>query len=195
MFLSPTDELGENEFFAGQRTVQLVLLLLARVAVPWMLLPKPLLLKKQHEDRHRGQSYVPLQGTEDSLQLEASHDSHSHGEEFEFSEISVHQLIHTIEFVLGAVSNTASYLRLWALSLAHLELSTVFYEKVLLLSWGYNNIIIFIVGISIFISATGGVLLVMGGGEQWVSLAGLAHSTPHGTIYNIDIAQEELGNK
>ncbi|GMP37793.1 hypothetical protein CsSME_00009322 [Camellia sinensis var. sinensis] len=161
MFLSPTDELGENELFAGQRTVQLVLLLLALVAVPWMLLPKPLLLKKQHEDRHRGQSYVPLQGTEDSLQLEASHDSHSHGEEFEFSEIFVHQLIHTIEFVLGAVSNTASYLRLWALSLAHSELSTVFYEKVLLLSWGYNNIIIFIVGIIIFISATVGVLLVM----------------------------------
>ncbi|KAL0356671.1 UNVERIFIED_CONTAM: V-type proton ATPase subunit a3 [Sesamum calycinum] len=159
MFLSPTDELGENELFPGQKTVQIVLLLLALVSVPWMLLPKPFLLKMQH-DRHHGESYTPIPEAEESLQSEANHDSHGH-EEFEFSEVFVHQLIHTIEFVLGAVSNTASYLRLWALSLAHSELSSVFYEKVLLLAWGYNNIIILIVGIIIFICATVGVLLVM----------------------------------
>ncbi|KAL0365563.1 UNVERIFIED_CONTAM: V-type proton ATPase subunit a3 [Sesamum angustifolium] len=134
MFLSPTDELGENELFPGQKTVQIVLLLLALVSVPWMLLPKPFLLKMQH-DRHHGESYTPIPEAEESLQSEANHDSHGH-EEFEFSEVFVHQLIHTIEFVLGAVSNTASYLRLWALSLAHSELSSVFYEKVLLLAWG-----------------------------------------------------------
>ncbi|KAK6136714.1 hypothetical protein DH2020_029542 [Rehmannia glutinosa] len=182
MFLSPTDELGENQLFAGQKMTQveqsvdgeilfspysiliisdetLVLLLLALVSVPWMLLPKPFILKMQH-NRHQGESYAPLPDTEESLQSGANNDSHGH-EEFEFSEVFVHQLIHTIEFVLGAVSNTASYLRLWALSLAHSELSTVFYEKVLLLAWGYNNVIILIVGIIIFIFATVGVLLVM----------------------------------
>ncbi|XP_027356468.1 V-type proton ATPase subunit a3-like isoform X2 [Abrus precatorius] len=160
MFLSPTDELGENQLFVGQKNLQLVLLLLAFVSVPWMLLPKPFILKKQHEARHGVESYTPLQSADESLQVESNHDSHGHAE-FEFSEVFVHQLIHTIEFVLGAVSNTASYLRLWALSLAHSELSSVFYEKVLMMAWGYNNVIILIVGLIVFIFATVGVLLVM----------------------------------
>lgn len=160
MFLSPMDDLGENQLFWGQKYLQILLLLSALVAVPWMLIPKPLLLKKQYEERHQGQTYAPLHSLDENIESEM-YESHGGHEEFEFSEVLVHQLIHTIEFVLGSVSNTASYLRLWALSLAHSELSSVFYEKVLLLAWGYNSVVILIIGIIVFVFATVGVLLVM----------------------------------
>ncbi|KAK9127249.1 hypothetical protein Syun_016046 [Stephania yunnanensis] len=154
MFLSPTDNLGENQLFWGQRPLQILLLLLAIVAVPWMLFPKPFILKKII------QSYGIL-GTSEMDGDSEPDSARQHYEEFNFSEVFVHQMIHSIEFVLGAVSNTASYLRLWALSLAHSELSTVFYEKVLLLAWGYNNPAIKLVGLIVFAFATAFILLMM----------------------------------
>ncbi|KAJ8768707.1 hypothetical protein K2173_023611 [Erythroxylum novogranatense] len=160
MFLSPTDDLGENELFWGQRPLQIVLLLLALIAVPWMLFPKPFILKKLHSERFQGRTYGILHNAEIDLDVEPD-SARGHHEDFNFSEVFVHQMIHSIEFVLGAVSNTASYLRLWALSLAHSELSTVFYEKVLLLAWGYDNIVVRLVGLAVFAFATAFILLMM----------------------------------
>ncbi|XP_047315253.1 V-type proton ATPase subunit a1 [Impatiens glandulifera] len=160
MFLSPFEDLGENQLFWGQGVIQIILLLLAVVAVPWMLFPKPFILKKRHTERFQGRSYGLLGTSEVDLDSEPGSARHHH-EEFDFSEVFVHQMIHSIEFVLGAVSNTASYLRLWALSLAHSELSTVFYEKVLLLAWGYDNLIIRLVGLAVFTFATAFILLMM----------------------------------
>jgi V-type H+-transporting ATPase subunit a len=73
----------------------------------------------------------------------------------------IHQLIETIEFVLGTVSNTASYLRLWALSLAHSQLAKVFFDNCLVPGFQSGNVIVLYFGFFVFMGATFGVLLCM----------------------------------
>lgn len=77
------------------------------------------------------------------------------------SEIIVHQIIETIEFVLGSISNTASYLRLWALSLAHSQLSKVFFQKTVLGALEEKNYIGILVGVFVFLNITFAVLMCM----------------------------------
>jgi len=219
MFLSLTSISSANELFSGQLYVQWILIFIAFISVPWMLITKPYLLKKQHAQEsidyvklsdsgsgrssmsrlHRRSSTarapaspiastVPTEVTLDSkksssgdltasnegnpVEDDTSSESSSsmdeqlrHVEEFDFSEVVVHQIIHTIEFVLGAISNTASYLRLWALSLAHSELSIVFWDRMFLLPYidmqGVSQVLGVFVSFACWSAATFGVLLIM----------------------------------
>lgn len=91
--------------------------------------------------------------------------------EVEVGDIVVQQVIHTIEYILGCISHTASYLRLWALSLAHSQLAEVFFEQLIGLSMGLvtegSIVTYFLAAVSMFVTyggffgATIGVLCLM----------------------------------
>jgi len=165
MFLSPLNLKQEDTLFHGQEIVQPVLLLVAILSVPVMLLVKPLYLRRINKAKLQR---IPTTFEEqDSHHHQGGHGGHGDEEEFDFSEIFVKQCIHTIEYVLGAVSNTASYLRLWALSLAHSELSIVFWDRVFIFLFTFGEdsfglqIVAAWIGFGAWAGATFGVLLVM----------------------------------
>lgn len=102
-----------------QSFIQMRLLIAAFIAVPILLLAIPFIEVYQHSSK----AYANLD--------EDDHSAGEHGHEFSAGDAFIHQGIHTIEFVLGGISNTASYLRLWALSLAHSQLAELFKDMIL----------------------------------------------------------------
>ena len=102
-------------------------------------------------------------GAEGAALTDSHHDDHADagGHGHSFSDLFVHQAIESIEFVISSVSNTASYLRLWALSLAHSQLATVFWERALVDSIYGNSTMSVFIGYAAFFGVTAAVLLVM----------------------------------
>ncbi|XP_036182306.1 V-type proton ATPase 116 kDa subunit a3 [Myotis myotis] len=147
MFLfsrSPTN----RPLFPGQEVVQSALVVLALATVPVLLLGTPLFLRWNHHRRLRraGQlqdevktGLLDSPDARGSDEEKAEHPGDQEEAKFVLSEVFMHQAIHTIEFCLGCISNTASYLRLWALSLAHAQLSEVLWAMVMRIGLGMGR--------------------------------------------------------
>ncbi|XP_061672926.1 V-type proton ATPase 116 kDa subunit a [Syngnathoides biaculeatus] len=181
MFLMQGDSL--QPLYPGQNGLQIFLVVVAVLSVPVLLLGKPLYLFWLHKGSNRLQMYRGYErvrrSSEEELFLLRTQDmeegsSHSelsssgeqHSEEFDFADEFLHQAIHTIEYCLGCISNTASYLRLWALSLAHAQLSEVLWAMVMRVGLRMESIlgVLFLVPVfGLFAVLTVSILLVMEG--------------------------------
>lgn len=157
---------AEPLFFPGQAYVQRFLILIAFISVPWMIFARPtLFVLRKRRIEAQGYQETDRRGSGESLSSTARKASASHdqqGEEEEsFGTILTHEAIHAIEFILGSVSNTASYLRLWALSLAHAQLSEVLWS--LGLEGFLGNPVLLILGYVIWFFGTLALMVAMEG--------------------------------
>ncbi|XP_040918079.1 V-type proton ATPase 116 kDa subunit a isoform X4 [Toxotes jaculatrix] len=190
MFLFNYNDPSNKPLYRGQMGVQSLLVVIALACVPCMLIVKTLILRRQYLWRkHMGtQNFGGIRvgngPTEDEAEI-IQHDQlaqHSEDEpercllspafkaqeeeEFNFADVAVHQAIHTIEYCLGCISNTASYLRLWALSLAHAQLSEVLWSMVMhigLSTRNFGGFILLAIVFYFFAVLTVAILLIMEG--------------------------------
>ncbi|KFO91045.1 V-type proton ATPase 116 kDa subunit a isoform 1, partial [Buceros rhinoceros silvestris] len=166
MFLFSYSDTSNKMLYNGQKGFQCFLVVVALLCVPWMLVAKPLVLRRQYLWRkHLVGSGVPIPRRPPRGSLQLSPCS-VFSLQFDFGDTVVYQAIHTIEYCLGCISNTASYLRLWALSLAHAQLSEVLWTMVIhiglkLRSLGGSFVLFFI--FAAFATLTVAILLVMEG--------------------------------
>ena len=65
MFLSPGDVAPSSQLYRGQATIQVILLGLAAICVPWLLISKPYLEWKEMQKIHK-QGYVGLNHADDA---------------------------------------------------------------------------------------------------------------------------------
>ncbi|CAH1774496.1 unnamed protein product [Owenia fusiformis] len=132
-------------FYSGQKPIQFMLVALAAICVPWIMLVKPYILYKRNKSKTARRALMSeANGATPNDQDVIHHPEQVHQEnipeeEFQIGEVVIIQVIHTIEFCLGCISNTASYLRLWALSLAHAELSDVLWSMVFRVGLSING--------------------------------------------------------
>uniref|UniRef100_A0AAY5JVN5 V-type proton ATPase subunit a n=1 Tax=Esox lucius TaxID=8010 RepID=A0AAY5JVN5_ESOLU len=170
MFLMQGD--GVPPLFPGQVGLQVFLVVVALLSVPVLLLGKPVYLYWLHNGgasrmgMYRGYERV-RRHSEEEISLMRANDMEEGSDHSDLStNVFLHQSIHTIEYCLGCISNTASYLRLWALSLAHAQLSEVLWSMVMRVGLRMDTTlgILFLVPVfGIFAVLTVFILLVMEG--------------------------------